>query len=135
MGWSLATSRALPNAGWRTLALAPMVAAALRARHKATRTGPRAVYVFTSSRAGPMDPRNANRLFTAFLTKYNLPTVRMHDLRHSAASLMLTSGATLDDVKRYLGHEQIGVTSDLYGHLVEGRSAEVAAGIQRALAR
>ncbi len=47
--------------------------------------------------------------------------------------MMLTSGATLDDVKRYLGHSSIGITSDIYGHLVEGRSAEVADGIERAI--
>jgi len=55
--------------------------------------------------------------------------MRIHDLRHTAASLMLGSGATLDDVKRYLGHASIVETSDLYGTSVEGRSAEVASGI------
>jgi integrase len=57
------------------------------------------------------------------------------DTRPTALSgiIMLTSGATLDDVKWYLGHSSISVTSDIYGHLVEGRSAEVAGGIERAI--
>jgi integrase len=42
-------------------------------------------------------------------------------------------GLTLEDVKRYLGHSSIVQTSNTYGHLVAGRSAEVAAGMDRAL--
>jgi integrase len=80
-----------------------------------------------------LDPRNVDRLFHAFLETAGLRRIRIHDLRHSAASIMLTSGATLDDVKRYLGHSSTSVTSDIYGHLVEGRSAEVADGIERAI--
>ncbi|HEX7490619.1 MAG TPA: tyrosine-type recombinase/integrase [Candidatus Limnocylindrales bacterium] len=72
-------------------------------------------------------------MFRAFRETAGLRRIRIHDLWHSAASIMLTSGATLDDVKRYLGHSSISVTSDIYGHLVEGRSAEVAGGIGRAI--
>jgi len=126
------------TAGWRTLALPPMVLAALTAHREATADAKvRSVggYVFTTTRGTPLDPRNVSRLFGALLEKAGLPHMRIHDLRHTAASLMLGSGATLDDVKRYLGHASIVETSDLYGHLVEGRSAEVASGIERAIGR
>jgi integrase len=123
------------ESGWRTLALAPTVAAALTKRKAEVAAQPRNVesYVFTSSNGTLLDPRNVDRLFHDFLDKAGLRRIRIHDLRHSAASIMLTSGATLDDVKRYLGHSSISVTSDIYGHLVEGRSAEVAGGIERAI--
>jgi integrase len=47
--------------------------------------------------------------------------------------MMLGQGSTLDDVKRVLGHSSIALTSDTYGHLVEGRSREVADGMDRLL--
>ena len=50
------------------------------------------------------------------------PTLRFHDLRHTAASLLLAhSGAELAELKFVLGHSQIAHTVDLYGHLVPGR--------------
>ena len=51
-----------------------------------------------------------------------LPTLHFHDLRHTAASLLLAySGASLSELKEILGHSQIAHTVDLYGHLVPGR--------------
>jgi len=41
---------------------------------------------------------------------------RFHDLRHTAASLLLAQGATLHEVKEILGHSQIALTANLYGH-------------------
>ena len=41
------------------------------------------------------------------------------DLRHSAASLLLASGVELVEVSKLLGHSQIRLTADLYGHLVK----------------
>lgn len=46
---------------------------------------------------------------------------RIHDARHTAASWMIASGATLQDVQYALGHESIQTTSDRYGHLLPGR--------------
>lgn len=51
-----------------------------------------------------------------------LATLHFHDLRHTAASLLLAySGAQLSELKQILGHSQIAHTVDLYGHLVPGR--------------
>ncbi len=50
------------------------------------------------------------------------PALTFHDLRHTAASLLLAhSGAELAELKFVLGHSQIAHTVDLYGHLVPGR--------------
>jgi integrase len=48
-----------------------------------------------------------------------LPDIRIHDLRHTAASLWLTSGADPKVVQRVLGHATATMTLDLYGHLVD----------------
>jgi hypothetical protein len=42
-------------------------------------------------------------------------------------------GGTLDDVKRAFGHQTVAMTVDVYGHQVEGRSRELAAGIDRVI--
>jgi integrase len=60
-----------------------------------------------------------------------LPKVRLHDARHSAATLMLLSGSTLEDVKQTLGHSSIRVTSDLYGGYAPERAERVATRLER----
>ena len=47
-----------------------------------------------------------------------LPYIKFHGLRHSAASLMLASGADIAMVSKLLGHASITITADVYGHLV-----------------
>jgi len=48
-----------------------------------------------------------------------VPAVRVHDLRHTAASLWLAAGADPKVVQRVLGHATAAMTMDLYGHLVD----------------
>ena len=48
-----------------------------------------------------------------------MPDVRVHDLRHTAASLWLAAGADPKVVQRVLGHATAAMTMDLYGHLVD----------------
>jgi Phage integrase family len=59
------------------------------------------------------------RLFQAIRKQGEpLRTLSFHGLRHCAASLMLASGADIAVVSELMGHASIGVTSDVYGHLV-----------------
>jgi integrase len=51
------------------------------------------------------------------------PRTRFHDLRHTAAALMIAEGAHLLVVKERLGHSTIAVTADRYGHLYPSLSA------------
>ena len=44
-------------------------------------------------------------------------TLRFHDLRHTCAALLIEAGRHIEEVKQYLGHSSIRVTSDRYGHL------------------
>ena len=60
------------------------------------------------------------------LKEANLPRVRFHDLRHSAASLLIASGVELVEVSQLLGHADIRVTADLYAHLQKETAAKAA---------
>lgn len=50
----------------------------------------------------------------------NVTDVRLHDLRHTYASLLIQNGESLAYVRDQLGHSSIQVTVDIYGHLVPG---------------
>lgn len=112
----------------RTLPLTPGLVGLLKA-HRARqledrlRAGPRwqnSGLVFTSTNGGPTHPRNALRSFYAMLERGRLPRMRLHDLRHSAASFLLASGVSPRVAMDVLGHSQIAVTMDLYSHLLPG---------------
>jgi len=56
----------------------------------------------------------------------DLKGLRFHDLRHTAASLMIKLGVHPKLVSTRLGHSDIGTTMNIYGHLYPGQDAEVA---------
>lgn len=58
--------------------------------------------------------------FNVLLQQCNLPHMRIHDLRHSAATLLLYMGVPMKVVQEILGHSSITITMDLYGHLLPG---------------
>ncbi len=51
---------------------------------------------------------------------------RFHDLRHTCAALLIVASRHLEEVKTYLGHSSIRVTSDRYGHLFPEAHAAIA---------
>jgi hypothetical protein len=59
----------------------------------------------------------------------------LHDARHSYASLMIAADVNAKALSRWMGHANIGVTFDLYGHLMPGSEAEGAARLDAYLAR
>jgi len=75
-------------------------------------------YVFTTRRGTPVDPRNALRALYSVLKKANLPSIRFHDLRHSAATLLLVQGVHPRIVMELLRHGNIATTMDIYGHVI-----------------
>jgi integrase len=54
------------------------------------------------------------------LKKAGLPRIRIHDLRHTLASLLIQQGESLAYIKEQMGHHSIKMTVDTYGHLVPG---------------
>ena len=57
------------------------------------------------------------RSFCPLLDRAGLPRIRFHDLRHSAATLLLGLGIHPKIVSELLGHSQVGITLDLYSHV------------------
>jgi integrase len=76
--------------------------------------------VFVSDAGTPLLPRNVNREFHKLLAAAGLDDRRMHDLRHSFATLMLEQGEDLIVVSEMLGHSSTQITSDFYAHVRRG---------------
>lgn len=63
-----------------------------------------------------LTPSTLDKLFKDFMTTYDFPQIRFHDLRHSYATLMLAKGVNPKIVSSVLGHSDIGTTLDIYSH-------------------
>jgi integrase len=78
-------------------------------------------WIFITDDGTPLDLNNwRNRIFNKALDKAELRRIRIYDLRHSYASLMIQAGESLAYVRDQLGHHSIQITVDIYGHLVPG---------------
>ena len=82
--------------------------------------------VFTKLDGTPLQPQNVSQAFGNIIRRDGLPTIRLHDLRHTAASLMLTAGVHPKIVSERLGHAGIQITLDRYSHVTAGLQAEAA---------
>ena len=82
--------------------------------------------VFLSTIGTPIDPHALHDDFKRLLGKAGLPDMRFHDLRHSAASLMLAQGIPLRSIQDILGHSSIALTANLYAHVGEQLRREAA---------
>jgi len=82
--------------------------------------------IFPNSVGTPGDPSNLRKDFLRILQSAMLPKLRFHDLRHTAASLMLNNGVPPIVVSRILGHAKPSTTMDIYGHLLSNMQGEAA---------
>src|SRR5688500_4374513 len=82
--------------------------------------------VFPSSAGTPRTASNIRRDFRKLLKASGLPKIRFHDLRHTAASLILNHGIPVLIVSNRLGHSKPSITIDVYGHLIPSRQEEAA---------
>jgi len=129
----------------RTVSLSSTVLAELRA-HRARqaeeqlRLGIRPdddSFVVAKVDGSPLQPRSLTHEWIRLIGKTPLPRIRFHDLRHSHASQMLAAGVHPKIASERLGHSTIGITLDLYSHVMPGIQADAAeqvdAVIQRAV--
>jgi integrase len=82
--------------------------------------------IFPSSIGTPLSQSNHNREFKQLLKDANLPNIRFHDLRHTAASLMLKQGVSVKVVQERLGHSDAAMTLNVYSHVIPGMQREAA---------
>ena len=82
--------------------------------------------VFMSTVGTLSEPRNVNRAFEALLQRAGLRRVRLHDLRHTCASLLLAQGVPARVVMETLGHSAIAVTMNTYSHVLPSLQREAA---------
>lgn len=85
-------------------------------------------WLFAAPEGGPLSESNWKRSvgWTRATAGIARPSLRVHDLRHTAASIWLGSGADPKVVQRVLGHASAAMTMDLYGHLIDRNLWEAA---------
>ncbi|MDO8615019.1 MAG: site-specific integrase [Dehalococcoidia bacterium] len=92
--------------------------------------------VFANPQGGPLDGTFLlRRRFHPLLGKAGLPKIRFHDLRHTAATLLLGQGIHAKIVSEMLGHSNIAITMDLYSHVTPTMQQEAARALDALLAR
>jgi integrase len=92
--------------------------------------------IFPSEAGTPLGPRNLLRHFKKVLAAAGLPlSLRIHDLRHSSASIALAEGGDIVDVSRVLGHSSAVITQKLYAHALDEGQKRAVAGVSRRIAQ
>lgn len=112
--------------GRRRIPLDAATVAALRARRSQQEIVPVQDLVFTRADGHALDPDTVTDAFRKATRAAGLPLIRLHDLRHTAATLMLRAGIHPKVVQERLGHASITMTLDLYSHAVPAMSVEAA---------
>lgn len=82
--------------------------------------------LFTTSSGRAVSPRNLLRHFHQVLDRTGLPKIRFHDLRHTAATLLLKENVHPKIVQEMLGHSTIALTLDTYSHILPDIQQEAA---------
>jgi integrase len=91
--------------------------------------------VFCQSTGRPFNPRSDWAAWKRLLTEAGVRDARLHDARHSAATLMFGEGYEMRDVQEWLGHAQIGLTMNTYTHILKRRKLDQAQRLGGALER
>jgi integrase len=90
--------------------------------------------VFASHKSTTMSSSNLTaRSFKPSLKRAGLPDMRLHDLRHTCVTLLLTRGVHPTFVQELLGHATISITLDTYSHLFPSMSDQTATAMEEAL--
>ncbi|MFV0135321.1 tyrosine recombinase XerC [Streptomyces sp. HMX87] len=142
-GWEVYEDDPKTDAGARTIALDADTVEVLR-RHRARQDEEREKWgtawvetgrVFTRENGELLHPANVTRRFIELYEEIGLPPVRLHDLRHGAATLAHAAGADLKDIQEMLGHSSITITADTYTSLLPEADLVIAEAAARLVPR
>jgi integrase len=88
--------------------------------------------VCTTAAGDGIQPNSLTHEFLKAITKTDLPRIRFHDLRHAHATHMLASGVHPKVASERLGHSKIGITLDLYSHVMPGMQSDAVSKVDAA---
>jgi integrase len=126
----------------RSIALSPDAVAVLR-QHRRRQAEARLLagsayvdrdLVFATGLGTPIEPGNLRRSWLGIIRAAGLPGLRIHDLRHAHATLMLRQGVHPKVVSERLGHASVNITLDTYSHVLPGLQEAAAAALDTILA-
>jgi integrase len=111
----------------RSIALDPSTVAALRQHRKAQLEERMALgsgyrdegLVFAKVDGSPIHPQTVSQAFERLVKAAAVPPIRLHDIRHTAATVALEQGVPLKVVSERLGHSSVSITADVYQHVTE----------------
>jgi integrase len=134
VGYAVEKSTPKTAKGRRSVSIDPITAATLKAWRKHQREErlvagsewQESGLVFTAPAGGPIHPQTVSGMFKRLAANAGLPAIRLHDARHTAATLALAAGVHPKVVSERLGHANISITMDTYSHVVEGMQEEAA---------
>jgi integrase len=90
-------------------------------------------FVVTQADGRPLQPRILTHEWVRVLSAKEKPRIRFHDLRHAHATHLLASGVHTKIASERLGHSKVGITLDLYSHVMSGMQENAAARVDEAL--
>ncbi len=125
-GWEVEESITKSDAGFRVVPLdeetvRTLTAHRLRQQAEREKWGPAwqdTGRVFTNEDGSWLHPGKVTDMFERLVALSGLPPIRLHDLRHVAATLLLAAGADLKVVQELLGHSSITITADIYASVL-----------------
>jgi integrase len=89
-------------------------------------------FVYSREDGQAMQPRSLTHAWDQFRARTTLPRIRFHDLRHSHATHLLAGNIHPKIASERLGHSKVGITLDLYSHVLPGMQADAAARVDLA---
>lgn len=141
-GRAMIQDRTKTNAGARSVRLTSRTLDAFK-QHRAKQVERRLAsqdwqdndLIVCTSTGTPINPNNVSRSFNALIRDTGLRRIRVHDLRHTSATLLLLAGTPAKIVSERLGHATIAITLDLYSHVLPDMQADAALAMDNILDR
>lgn len=91
--------------------------------------------VFCLENGTPIHPHSLSQTFERLVKKSDVPRIRLHDLRHTHATIAVRAGVPVKVISERLGHESPAFTLKQYAHVIPGMQAEAATSIARLIRR